>query len=65
MFNQQLGQAGTRSVPLTLLILVVVFGSLLAAWIPLMLALQSVIATIGLTDIVSHIMPWTRTSARS
>jgi uncharacterized membrane protein YdfJ with MMPL/SSD domain len=57
MFNQQLGQAGTRSVPLTLLILVLVFGSLLAAWIPLMLALQSVIATIGLTAIVSHIVP--------
>ena len=42
MFNQQLGQAGTRSVPLTLLILVLVFGSLLAAFVPLMLALQSV-----------------------
>jgi RND superfamily putative drug exporter len=57
MFNQQLGQAGIRSVPLTLLILLLVFGSLLAAWIPLMLALQSVIATIGLTAIVSHITP--------
>ena len=57
MFNQQLGQAGTRSVPLTLLILVLVFGSLLAAFVPLMLALQSVIATIGLTAIVSHFTP--------
>ena len=37
LFNEQLGQAGERSVPLTLLILVLVFGSLLAAWIPLML----------------------------
>jgi uncharacterized membrane protein YdfJ with MMPL/SSD domain len=55
MFNQQLGQAGTRSVPLTLLILVLVFGSLLAAFVPLMLALQSVIATIGLVAIVSHL----------
>ncbi|MBV9417306.1 MAG: MMPL family transporter [Solirubrobacterales bacterium] len=54
MFNQQLGQAGTRSVPLTLLILVLVFGSLLAAFVPLMLALQSVVATIGLVAIVSH-----------
>jgi RND superfamily putative drug exporter len=57
MFKQQLGQAGERSVPLTLLILVLVFGSLLAAWIPLMLGLQAVIATVGLTDIVSHITP--------
>ena len=55
MFNQQLAQAGTRSVPLTLLILVLVFGSLLAALVPLMLALQSVIATIGLVAIVSHL----------
>ena len=57
LFNQQLGQAGERSVPLTLLILVLVFGSLLAAWIPLMLGLQAVIATVGLTAIVSHITP--------
>jgi RND superfamily putative drug exporter len=57
LFKQQLGQAGERSVPLTLLILVLVFGSLLAAWIPLMLGLQAVIATVGLTDIVSHLTP--------
>ena len=57
MFNQQISQAGTRSVPLTLLILVLVFGSLLAAFVPLMLALQSVIATIGLVAIVSHLTP--------
>jgi uncharacterized membrane protein YdfJ with MMPL/SSD domain len=57
VFKEQLGQAGERSVPLTLLILVLVFGSLLAAWIPLMLGLQAVIATVGLTGIVSHITP--------
>jgi uncharacterized membrane protein YdfJ with MMPL/SSD domain len=57
LFTQQIGQAGERSVPLTLLILVLVFGSLLAAWVPLMLGLQSVVATIGLTDILSHITP--------
>jgi uncharacterized membrane protein YdfJ with MMPL/SSD domain len=57
LFQQQLAQAGTRSVPLTLVILVLVFGSLLAAWVPLMLGLMSVIATIGLVDIVSHITP--------
>jgi uncharacterized membrane protein YdfJ with MMPL/SSD domain len=57
LFNKQLEQAGTRSVPLTLLILLLVFGSLLAAWIPLMLALQAVIATIGLTAVFSHVVP--------
>jgi RND superfamily putative drug exporter len=57
LFNQQLGKAGERSVPLTLLILVLVFGSLLAAWIPLLVGLTSVIATVGLTDIISHVTP--------
>jgi RND superfamily putative drug exporter len=57
LFNSQIGKAGERSVPLTLLILVLVFGSLLAAWIPLMLGLQAVIATVGLTAIVSHLVP--------
>jgi RND superfamily putative drug exporter len=57
LFATQLSQAGTRSLPLTLVILVLVFGSLLAAWIPLMLGLQSVIATMGITNIISHITP--------
>ena len=57
LFKSQLGKAGERSVPLTLLILVLVFGSLLAAWIPLMLGLQAVIATVGLTALVSQITP--------
>ena len=33
------------------------FGSLIAAFIPLMLGFQAVIATIGLTSIISHITP--------
>ena len=57
LFITQLSQAGVRSVPLTLLVLVLVFGALLAAWIPLMLGLQAVIATLGITYIISHISP--------
>jgi RND superfamily putative drug exporter len=57
MFNEQLGKAGERSLPLTLLVLLVVFGSLVAALLPLALALSSVIATVGLVSIVSHITP--------
>jgi RND superfamily putative drug exporter len=57
MFKDQLGQAGMRSLPLTLLVLLVVFGSLVAALLPLALALSSVIATVGLVSIVSHITP--------
>ena len=57
LFTTQLSQAGVRSVPLTLVILVLVFGSLLAAWVPLMLGLMAVVATIGLTNIISHVTP--------
>jgi RND superfamily putative drug exporter len=57
MFQEQLGQAGERSLPLTLLVLLAVFGSLVAALLPLTLALSSVLATVGLVQIVSHLTP--------
>ncbi len=57
LFTRQLSQAGVRSVPLTLVIFVLVFGSLLAAWVPLMLGLMAVVATMGLTNIISHVTP--------
>jgi uncharacterized membrane protein YdfJ with MMPL/SSD domain len=57
MFNKQLAQAGERSVPLTLIILVLVFGALVAAGVPLLLALSAVAATIGLVALPSHIIP--------
>jgi RND superfamily putative drug exporter len=57
MFSKQLKNAGTRSVPLTLIILLLVFGSLVAAFVPLLLALSSVLATIGLVSFVSKITP--------
>ena len=57
MFNEQLAQAGERSIPLTLLILLLVFGAIVAAGVPLLLALSAVIATIGLVALPSHIVP--------
>jgi len=57
MFAQQLKQAGERSVPLTLLVLVVVFGALMAAGLPLLLALTAVLATLGLVALPSHVVP--------
>jgi uncharacterized membrane protein YdfJ with MMPL/SSD domain len=57
LFNKQLANAGTRSVPLTLIILLIVFGTLVAAVIPLLLALSSVLATVGIVSILSHITP--------
>jgi uncharacterized membrane protein YdfJ with MMPL/SSD domain len=56
MFGEQLAQAGERSIPVTLLVLLLVFGSLVAASIPLLLALSSVIATIGLIAPISHLI---------
>ena len=56
-FYAQLGQAGERSVPLTLFILLLVFGALVAAGIPLLLALSAVGATIGLVSLPSHLVP--------
>jgi uncharacterized membrane protein YdfJ with MMPL/SSD domain len=50
-------KAETLSIPITLLILIVTFGSLVAAGLPLLLALTSVAATIGLVAIPSQLVP--------
>ena len=56
-FMDDLKKAGLYSVPITLIILIIVFGALVAAGIPLLLALTAVIATFGLWAIPSHIWP--------
>jgi RND superfamily putative drug exporter len=50
-------KAGVFSVPLTLAVLVVAFGALVAAGLPLLLALAAVFATIGLLAIPSQLIP--------
>jgi uncharacterized membrane protein YdfJ with MMPL/SSD domain len=50
-------QAETLSLPITLLILVLAFGALVAASVPLVLALSAVGSTIGLVSLVSQISP--------
>jgi hypothetical protein len=50
-------EGGDASLPVTLLILVLTFGSLVAAGIPLLLALTAVIATFGLIALTSHLVP--------
>ncbi len=57
MFTSQLARAGLISIPLTLIILLVVFGSLVGATVPLLLALSSVFATMGLVALPSQIVP--------
>ena len=57
MFNSQLARAGMISIPITLVILLLVFGSLVGAAIPLGLALTAVFATMGLVALPSQIVP--------
>jgi uncharacterized membrane protein YdfJ with MMPL/SSD domain len=50
-------RAFVTSLPITLLILLIAFGALVAAAVPLILALTAVLATIGIIAILSHISP--------
>jgi uncharacterized membrane protein YdfJ with MMPL/SSD domain len=56
-FGDDLKRAGLFSVPLTLIILLVAFGALVAAGIPLLLGLTSVLATLGLVAVISKVLP--------
>ncbi len=57
MFGSQLARAGMISIPITLLILLLVFGSLVGAMVPLLMALTAVFATIGLAAFPSQLVP--------
>jgi RND superfamily putative drug exporter len=56
-FDDDFKKAETLSLPITLVILVVAFGALVAAGIPLLLGLSAVMATLGLAAIPSHFIP--------
>ena len=56
-FFDDLKRAGEFSVPLTLIILVVAFGALVAAGIPLLLALTAVLGTLGIVALISQVLP--------
>jgi RND superfamily putative drug exporter len=56
-FGDDLKRAGLFSVPLTLIILLIAFGALVAAGIPLLLGLTSVLATLGLVAVISKVLP--------
>jgi RND superfamily putative drug exporter len=56
-FTSDLAKAEALSLPLTLLILVVAFGSLVAAGVPLLLAFSAVMAALGLVSLPSQIFP--------
>jgi uncharacterized membrane protein YdfJ with MMPL/SSD domain len=52
-----LGKAGMLSLPVTLIILVITFGTLVAAGLPLLIGLTSVMAALGLVAITSNLFP--------
>ncbi|HET7450855.1 MAG TPA: MMPL family transporter [Gaiellaceae bacterium] len=56
-FGDDLGKAGQLSLPVTLVILLLTFGALVAAGIPLLLGLTAVFATFGLIALPSHLVP--------
>jgi uncharacterized membrane protein YdfJ with MMPL/SSD domain len=56
-FGDDLKRAGLLSIPLTLIILLIAFGALIAAGIPLLLGLTSVGATLGLVALISQVLP--------
>jgi uncharacterized membrane protein YdfJ with MMPL/SSD domain len=56
-FADDFKKAETLSLPITLAILIVAFGALVAAGIPLLLGLSAVMATLGLIALPSQIVP--------
>lgn len=55
--DEDLALSERLSLPVTLVILLVVFGSVVMAGVPLLLALSSIAATMGLAMLASHLMP--------
>ncbi|HYW28984.1 MAG TPA: MMPL family transporter, partial [Gaiellales bacterium] len=55
--NQDFANARNLSLPLTLVILLIAFGALVAAGVPVLLAFSAVLATFGLNSIASHLIP--------
>ena len=62
-YGDDFRQAEVLSLPVTLVILVVAFGALLAAAVPVLLALTSVAAALGLSALTSHLLPVTDTTS--
>ena len=56
-FDQDFNHAEHTSLPITLLILLVAFGSLMAAGVPLLLGFTAVIGALGLIAPLSHLLP--------
>jgi RND superfamily putative drug exporter len=62
-YGEDFRRAEVLSLPVTLVILIVAFGALLAAAVPVLLALTSVAAALGLSALTSHLLPVTDTTS--
>ena len=62
-YGEDFRRAEMLSVPVTLVILIVAFGALIAAAVPVLLALTSVAGALGLSALASHLVPVTDTTA--
>jgi RND superfamily putative drug exporter len=61
--GQDFKRAEYLSLPVTFAILIVAFGALIAAGVPVLLALSSVAAALGLSTLASHLVPSTDTTS--
>ncbi|AYA17525.1 MMPL family transporter [Streptomyces alfalfae] len=57
MLNEDLGKATVLSLPVTLLVMVFVFGAIVAAGVPVLLGLSAVLAGLGLWGVASQLVP--------
>jgi uncharacterized membrane protein YdfJ with MMPL/SSD domain len=56
LISDDFHKAEATSLPITLIILVLAFGALVAAGLPLLLGFTAVLAALGLTDLLSHLL---------
>ncbi|MFI6284996.1 MMPL family transporter [Streptomyces sp. NPDC051018] len=61
-FGKDFQQAEFSAVPVAFGILLIAFGALVAALVPVLLAITAIIATMGLMGVVSHLMPMSDTA---
>ncbi|WP_155058766.1 MMPL family transporter [Streptomyces blattellae] len=61
-FGDDFQRAEFSAVPVALGILLIAFGALVAALLPVLLAITAIMATMGLMGIVSHVMPMSETA---
>jgi RND superfamily putative drug exporter len=56
LISRDFRKAEATSMPITLFILVVAFGALVAAGVPLLLGFTAVLAALGVTEVLSHVL---------